>query len=159
MTTMTSEQTRPICRKCNQDKFVKLRYDIKKNGEKQFYWWCTQCECSAIWGKSFIRYQVIRQWFSSGRLKSDFWVSGLNFDYTKKSEPCAVCGKLGTEWHHWAPRALQADFGNYEEWAKWPTTFLCKEHHQLWHKIVTPHLKSSGRTEEDLFDEEYEYDF
>lgn len=150
-------QTRPDCRKCNQNESVRLRYDIKRNGDKQFYWWCTRCKCSAIMGKSFIPHRVIRQWLESGRLNPDFWIQGLRKDYAKAGEPCAVCGKLGTEWHHWAPRALKDHFGDNKEWEKWPTAFLCKEHHRMWHDIVTPYINGYGATGNS--EEEYEYDF
>lgn len=157
MTVIADATTRPVCRKCNQTEFIRLRYDIKRNGDNQFYWWCTRCECSAVWGKAFIPHRTIKHWLETGRLKPDFWVQGLNNDYTKEGEPCTVCGKLGTEWHHWAPQSLKDRFG--KEWEKWPTAFLCKEHHRLWHNIVTPYLPGYGATEQLVPDEEYEYDF
>jgi hypothetical protein len=40
------------------------------------------------------------------------------------------CAELGAEEHHWAPRSLFADAN------RWPTSKLCKKHHELWHKTT-----------------------
>jgi len=58
-------------------------------------------------------------------------------DYSQDTA-CIICGKPGAEIHHWAPQALKDQFG--DEWTSWPTTTLCREHHQQWHRIVTPYL-------------------
>jgi len=49
---------------------------------------------------------------------------------------CPVCGDRGTELHHWAPVAM---FGRSEA-DKWPKDYLCKTHHDDWHRTVTPQL-------------------
>jgi hypothetical protein len=56
----------------------------------------------------------------------------LYADNTIHSEPCAVkdCKNKGTEYHHWAPRHL---FENADDW---PFSYLCREHHILWHKMT-----------------------
>lgn len=48
--------------------------------------------------------------------------------------PCAVCGALGTEIHHWAPRAV---FGPVEA-DIWPTSYLCPDCHTEWHRRMGP---------------------
>jgi hypothetical protein len=49
--------------------------------------------------------------------------------------PCERCGDLfGSEEHHWAPRHL------FEDADLWPTSWLCRECHALWHSIVTPNM-------------------
>jgi hypothetical protein len=44
--------------------------------------------------------------------------------------PCERCGAVGTELHHWAPRAI---FNDADEW---PTSWLCPEHHSQWHQAM-----------------------
>lgn len=56
-------------------------------------------------------------------------------DYSKSNPPCEVCQSAGTEYHHWAPRFLFGD-----ESPNWPGAWLCRLHHALWHKIVTPSM-------------------
>lgn len=36
--------------------------------------------------------------------------------------------------HHWAPRSMFEDADN------WPTAYLCRACHRLWHKVVTPQI-------------------
>lgn len=57
-------------------------------------------------------------------------------------EPCAVygCKRVGVEDHHWAPQRLRDWFG--DEYSGYPQTYLCRYHHDLWHRVVTPELKS-----------------
>lgn len=53
-------------------------------------------------------------------------------DRVGERPPCERCGALGTELHHWAPRdafgAVEAD--------GWPTSWLCRPCHQLWHRTM-----------------------
>ena len=53
-------------------------------------------------------------------------------DYSLHAEPCAVRGCLnkGTEYHHFSPRHL------FDDADDWPTAYLCKVHHTMWHKIT-----------------------
>jgi len=44
---------------------------------------------------------------------------------------CQVCGELGTEQHHWAPREK---FGREAE--LWPTSWLCRGCHSHWHAVM-----------------------
>jgi len=54
-------------------------------------------------------------------------------DYRTPEFVCEVCGAIGVEEHHWAPRFI---FG--EEADKWPVSRLCPKCHSLWHAKVTP---------------------
>lgn len=51
---------------------------------------------------------------------------------------CAVCGKRETEEHHFMPRSIAASFGLDAD--AWPKAWLCREHHSIWHRLVTPFL-------------------
>lgn len=53
-------------------------------------------------------------------------------DYRINNPPCVVCGALGTEEHHWAPKELFP-----ETYHKWPTAYLCSNCHKEWHNRIT----------------------
>lgn len=58
-------------------------------------------------------------------------------NYLDNSEPCAVCGDVGAELHHWAPKELFP-----ESFEQWPQSYLCPEHHNEWHRAVTIPLRT-----------------
>lgn len=62
-------------------------------------------------------------------------------DYRQNNPPCAVCGVLGTELHHWMPQHLSPDA------YKWPTSYLCRMHHLEWHNTIIRHLGNGGNGE------------
>lgn len=51
-------------------------------------------------------------------------------DETETAPACQYdgCTNKGVEYHHFAPRHL------FEDADYWPTGWLCKYHHDLWHK-------------------------
>jgi len=52
----------------------------------------------------------IGQWVSKKLLNGiDLDTLPILADYQLNNEPCAVCGALGTELHHWAPKELFPD--------------------------------------------------
>jgi hypothetical protein len=53
-------------------------------------------------------------------------------DEIENSLPCNYigCKRKGTELHHFAPKKV---FGDYDNW---PTGYLCKYHHKLWHLMM-----------------------
>lgn len=52
-------------------------------------------------------------------------------DLTTVNPPCVVCGGWGTQLHHWAPRGIFGDEADC-----WPTSYLCRPCHKLWHDAV-----------------------
>ena len=56
-------------------------------------------------------------------------------DNRRPELPCAHCGALGTEEHHWAPWHL------FEDADAWPTSYLCAPCHRLWHRTIVGHRK------------------
>lgn len=54
-------------------------------------------------------------------------------DFTTKNPPCIVCGRLGTELHHFAPQHL------FEDADLWPKSYLCRSHHNEWHRRISDH--------------------
>ena len=57
-------------------------------------------------------------------------------DYRLNNPPCAVCGAIGTEEHHFAPKELFP-----ETFERWPKAYLCKLCHQEWHNTITIPLR------------------
>lgn len=58
-------------------------------------------------------------------------------DFTTKNPPCIVCGELGTELHHWAPRHI------FDDADLWPKNYLCRSHHGEWHRKISNHYYMS----------------
>lgn len=57
-------------------------------------------------------------------------------DYSRNNPPCAVCGKNGTELHHFAPKELFP-----ETFEQWPKAYLCDACHHEWHNKITNPLR------------------
>lgn len=54
--------------------------------------------------------------------------------------PCERCGsREGWERHHWAPIHL------FEDAEEWPKSYLCRECHAKWHRVVTPRMNTAPR--------------
>lgn len=52
-------------------------------------------------------------------------------DRRLRNPPCAVCGSMGTQLHHFAPRHIFGDEADL-----WPTAYLCPDCHAEWHQRV-----------------------
>jgi hypothetical protein len=89
------------------------------------YWYCESCEHAINKPPKWLPHDLVSKFVIIDNLP----VIG---DYSQ-NEHCAVCGKPGTEYHHWAPRHKFGD-----EADSWPGAYLCKKHHDQWHQIVTP---------------------
>lgn len=124
----------PECRHCGS-KNVKLRTNVTTSGVRQFAWRCLDCD---RWAEKPIRW--LGHEYLSAQLKRLY---GATLDQIPAVEdysgehPCVICGAPG-EVHHWAPRAYKDEFG--DDWWDWPTAPLCRKHHRLWHRVVTPEL-------------------
>lgn len=132
---------RPTCRKCGRIATIKLRRQIMQSGGIQIFWYCVSCQKKA--NSKFISKQeansILRPF---GKTFEDLPIID---DYRNGGEPCEVCGKSGTQYHHWLPQAFMEQVENH---SAWPGSYLCQEHHDLWHNIVTPYLPGFGNTKE-----------
>ena len=131
---MTGDLYHLNCDRCGT--LAVLRANIIGNGTRQYFWWCKRCKritpqatylkhddvkaVCAHFGKDISEIPVLNNYAKDNRIR------------------CAVCGAVGAEYHHWAPQSMREAFGL--EWPQWPTAYLCKAHHDQWHKIVTPQL-------------------
>lgn len=64
-----------------------------------------------------------------------------------ESNVCAVegCSRTDTQLHHWLPRHKVSEYDLPE---RFPQSYLCPEHHSLWHKLVTPEMSNgNGKVE------------
>jgi len=52
---------------------------------------------------------------------------------------CERCGANEGERHHWAPSHL------FEDAEQWPVSYLCRDCHAKWHRIVTPNMCAAGQ--------------
>src|SRR5574340_592934 len=113
------------CQKCGQVRHVKLVRNITVNGTSQIYWLCMAHNGAA--GHTITHDKVK--------------AAGINIDELpvienySSQEQCIVCGAVGAELHHWAPKHL---FGDTAE--AYPKSYLCHHHHMLWHDLVTPDM-------------------
>ena len=129
------------CHRCKRLDTVRLRRQIKADGDYQLAWWCEDC---AAWA------EVPTHWLPHAPIKAKLATQGATFedipvvrDYSD-SQPCALCGAPG-QWHHWAPQAYAGAFGKlYPRWSVFGTA-LCPAHHREWHEIVTPELATWKR--------------
>ena len=130
---MGTALTAPICTHCGGCK-VKLRRQVASSGVSQVAWRCLECDRWAenppIWLSHAVLNSALARWQAK--------VTDLEIiaDYSA-DHPCIICGRPGED-HHWAPQALAKNFG--DDWPLWPMAYLCKEHHDLWHRTVTPYL-------------------
>lgn len=134
---MASSLGAPQCVHCGGAS-VKICQQITASGVSQFAWRCLSCDRWAENPPQWIPHSTISKICADyGKTRYDIRVV---HDYSQNM-PCVVCGAPG-EWHHWAPRAFQDDFG--DDWTQWPGASLCKFHHDLWHTIVTPALRKGA---------------
>lgn len=124
--TLTKEYA---CKKCSRKTLVKLVRTITASGISQVYWQCSSCKDNANGGAVYIKHEILKQ------NKVEIDDLPVVADYRRLENACVVCGALGAERHHWAPRYL---FGDRAE--EYPTAYLCNYHHMLWHRIVTPNM-------------------
>lgn len=125
---------RKPCEYC-QSTNVKLRRWRTGNGPIQYRWYCEDCTRIARKQGQNIPYWIVEHWHETGSLRIPPDEIPLIDDYSEQHK-CCVCGAACAEEHHFAPRSLGDYFGG--EWDKWPTAWLCKDHHDLWHSVVTP---------------------
>ena len=97
----------------------------RPNGEDHVWWRCDDCHINLLGPGYWVPHDYLTE--------HSVDVSTLEViqDQRRRTPPCRVCGKRGAELHHWAPRHL---FG--AEADLWPTDYLCKSCHQLWHHHV-----------------------
>lgn len=103
---------------CGTSEWAFLRF-IKADGDAVAVYACVTCGAGGT-GSHAVR-------------KSYIDPTGLPIVNDNRKDRCEVCGALGVQVHHWAPRHL---FGNQAD--VWPTSKLCVDHHAYWHSKVTP---------------------
>lgn len=130
-----------ICSYCHGENIL-LRRTVSGSGINMFFWMCVECQSHAKQDDIWIPHAVISYWIGQGRFKTPEDIP-VHVEYASKRR-CAICRRYGAEYHHWAPQSMAKFFG--DDWAKWPGEYLCKEHHDLWHEIVTPHLHGRRST-------------
>ena len=124
----------PACQRCKSEKHVKLRRNVIANATSQVFWFCTDCQRIVNNEKMYIPHSTVNGWLS--RWHKTVTDIPIVSDYSQDMPTCEICGAVGVELHHFAPQAMKDDFAPH--WAKWPTIYLCRKCHQLWHRLLTP---------------------
>mgnify|MGYP000849599729 CR=1 FL=1 len=124
------------CNKCGAQGKAVLSRLIDSSERSLVRAWCLSC------------FSVGDRNFSYADIKKRGIILDLIPVYSRaESHVCAVegCNRTDTQLHHWLPRHKVAD---YDLPARFPQSYLCPEHHALWHKLVTPEMsKGNGEVE------------
>jgi protein-arginine kinase activator protein McsA len=130
---MTSPARREVrktkrCQRCNQNVSALLVRRISASGVSMVYWQCPDCQDAIDKAPHWIKHDQLTT------AKIDPETLPVAGDY-RQQHACAVCGSVGTEYHHFAPKHLFGDEADL-----WPTAYLCLRHHHQWHTLVTPEM-------------------
>jgi hypothetical protein len=124
----------PTCAHCGGSD-IKLRRQLTTSGVSFLAWRCLVCD---RWAENPVRWLkhdlIIPRLERQGVTLDDIPLVADN----SQELVCAVCGAHGVSEHHWAPQSMRELFGS--DWHNYPTDYLCKKHHELWHALVTPEL-------------------
>jgi hypothetical protein len=128
--------SRPVCHACGGTAL--LRRQIAANSVSQVAWYCERCR---QWAEKPVRW--IGHDDAGAILAPHLKVIDdlpVVTDYRTQEYACAVCGELGAEYHHWMPQTLARHVEVWPDWQHWGqlTVYLCRKHHKLWHRLVTP---------------------
>lgn len=116
------------CKSCGTTSTVTLVRNIGTTGASYVYWECQVCGNNAMGAAHWLPHEPIK----------NFGIDILTIPIKRddRTEVCAVCGVLGAQLHHWAPRHIFGD----EVAEMWPKNYLCQTHHTFWHQMVTPEM-------------------
>lgn len=118
------------CSECKAMVEAVLHLHIRQNGARGFMWVCSRCsKHNPFGGNVFIKNELVEDVIPPDTIDK---LPVIMFQPYRR---CAVCGARDAEEHHWAPKAIFGDAAD-----KWPTDYLCKPCHDLWHLKVTPQL-------------------
>lgn len=115
---------RDNCKNCGSSE-KELGRKIISNGTSQLLERCKSCGQNFNGGAIYLSHAHVNGKIEDIPIFEDFRIN---------NPMCEKCGALGTELHHWAPRAY---FNDAEEW---PKSYLCQKCHSLWHSVVTPKI-------------------
>ena len=112
------------CLRCKKITTQEIHMHISRSGAEGFAWRCQTCR---FWtakkgGGIWIPVEELRSF------KVEIEALPVICDL---GERCAVCGKRGTELHHWFPQAINQELAD-----KFPKDWLCVEHHREWHDAL-----------------------
>jgi hypothetical protein len=120
----------PDCPTCGaQTQIVK---NLISNGTYQIYFWCRVCRRRPIAGHC-----ISHKSFTGDEIAS---IPILENYLAQYGEKCIVCQEFGTEYHHTAPTAIFKDLAE-----SYPKYWLCRYHHELWHKTIKEYYQNGGK--------------
>lgn len=120
------------CLNCKTATSFILHIQLFANGSENFLWVCSKCNRRNPSGDKqfYIPAELVRKHLTPNQILE---LPTITPDLYCR---CARCGNRTTELHHWGPKGI---FGT-DEAEKWPKDYLCKDCHDLWHRMVTPGL-------------------
>lgn len=123
------------CQKCGSRGKAVIARRIDSAGRSIVRAWCLSCHSEG------------ERSFKHGDMQSKGIILNLLPVYQiAESHVCsfAGCERTDTQLHHWLPQHI-ADWDLTE---CYPQSYLCSEHHSLWHRLLTPNMsKGNGRVE------------
>lgn len=134
--------SKPACHECGSPANVKLRRVINAGGAILVAWRCEDC---ATWTPSpakWLRHDEVK------RIIGDrFTLDNIPIQEDYRI-PCAVCGAMGAQYHHFLPQTLSEHPEVHPDWPAWDRhgANLCQYHHDLWHDLVTPWMPGRGNS-------------
>lgn len=122
------------CKQCQRETQFVLHQQIFVSGSINFLWVCSFCETRnpGRGNKFFIPHDTIKKHLTQEQIDA---LPKLLPDLMVR---CARCGHRECELHHWAPQHL------FDDSEDWPKDYLCRDCHDLWHKVVTPNMGGSN---------------
>jgi hypothetical protein len=130
----------PTCPRCGGAPSV-LTVRLLRNGSTQNRPECSECSKLLYFGNGqYIKNLLV--WHAQDIRMDIPWANDvLLVNKTQQERQCAhgagtkhQCPNTDVEYHHFGPKSYFVDFD------KWPTAWLCREHHNNWHEEVTPGL-------------------
>lgn len=134
----------PVCENCHNRGSVRLRRMITASGVTVMMWRCLACDSYAQKYKPYVQIALVRGWISSGILKVSSVEDIPLYEDRHGTHLCEVCGAGYAALHHWMPQVFR---GVVENLGDWPTSYLCKDCHNLWHEVVTFYIPGRGASE------------
>lgn len=118
------------CANCNANTRMILHRRQMTSGGFHYCWMCSRCNrIHKHNGRTWISALIVAQFLTPDQ------IDALPIIPTSDPVFCVKCGKMSAELHHWAPKAI---FGK-DEAEQWPTDYLCKDCHDLWHDTINSH--------------------
>jgi hypothetical protein len=134
--------SKPACHNCGTSDNVLLRRIINAGGASMVAWRCTGCQTWTPSPAQWIKHETVKAIIGGRHTIDNIPI------YEDYRIPCAICGAMGAQYHHWFPQVFKDHAEVSPEWGAWAGhgIELCQYHHDLWHDLVTPWMPGRGNS-------------